>query len=203
MSPVRLAPNTVVADSAVTASTVPSRALPTGTGGRPRPRSSAYRTPMSTLGGAPAAATARTTDRARPPGGGSGSGRAGRACRTAGQTDSSSTAATTAGAPISVTSGSTDTAPGIGGGQPRLPHRGQRGQRRGQGHRPGRAGHPDDERPGQAEQHELAASQPHRGQRVVIVDVGAELPGRGLPQDRQPGQRDQPGQYPPAHRLRA
>ena len=112
MSPVRLAPNTVVADSAVTASTVPSRALPTGTGMRPRPRSSAYRTPMSTLGGAPAAATVRTTDRARPPGGGSGSGRAGRACRIAGQTDSSSTAATTAGTPMSVTSGSTDSAPG-------------------------------------------------------------------------------------------
>jgi hypothetical protein len=63
-------------------------------------------------------------------------------------------------------------------------------------------GHPDDERPGQAEQHELAAPQPQRGQRVVILDVGAELPGRGLPQDHQPGQRDQPGQHPPAHRLR-
>ena len=36
----------------------------------------------------------------------------------------------------------------------------------------------------------------------MILDVGAELPGRGLPQDRQSGQRDQPGQYPPAHRLR-
>src|SRR6266851_2651179 len=57
---VRLAPNTAVAHSAATAITVPSNAVPTGMGCAPRLRSSAYWTPISTLGGAPVTATALT-----------------------------------------------------------------------------------------------------------------------------------------------
>ena len=108
MSRVRLAPNTAVAHSAATASTMPSSAVPTGTGCRPRPRSSAYRTPISALGGAPIQATARTSA--------TGTGRRGgpprsRASRTAGQADSATTIATVASTPASVTSGSMTTAP--------------------------------------------------------------------------------------------
>ena len=50
---VRLAPNTAVPQSAITASTVARRALPTGTLDPPTRRPSAFRTPITTLGGAP------------------------------------------------------------------------------------------------------------------------------------------------------
>ena len=51
----RLAPNIAVAQSAVTATTVPKSAVPTGTEAEPRPRSSAWRMPITALGGAPVA----------------------------------------------------------------------------------------------------------------------------------------------------
>ncbi len=109
MSRVRLAPNTAVAHSAATASTMPSSAVPTGTGCRPRPCSSAYRIPISALGGAPIPATARTsvTGTARR----GGPSRSSRAWRMAGQAHSATTVPTVASAPITVTSGSMTTAP--------------------------------------------------------------------------------------------
>ena len=53
-SRVRFAPNVTAATTAVTASTVPTIALRTGTAVRPRPGSSAMRTPVATVGGRPA-----------------------------------------------------------------------------------------------------------------------------------------------------
>lgn len=62
----KLAPNTAVATSAVTATTVPNSAVTTGTEVRPLPRSSARLAPTTTLGGAPALAKAVTAIEARP-----------------------------------------------------------------------------------------------------------------------------------------
>src|SRR5665213_2768572 len=60
----RLAPKTAVPHSAVTASTVPSKALPIGTVPPPLLRSSALRIAITALGGAPVVARrAATTDR--------------------------------------------------------------------------------------------------------------------------------------------
>lgn len=61
----RLAPNTEVATRAVTATADPMSAVTTGTLDRPRPRSSALRTPTRTLGGAPARPTNATVEFAR------------------------------------------------------------------------------------------------------------------------------------------
>src|SRR6266566_5285932 len=107
MSRVRLAPNTAVAHSAATAITMPSSAVPTGTGRRPRPRSSACRTPITALGGAPVPASARTSGAGAARRGGSP--RCRRAWRTAGQADSATTTATVASAPATTTSGSMTT----------------------------------------------------------------------------------------------
>ena len=68
----RLAPNTAVAHSTVTATTEPTRAEPTGTAARPRPRSRACRTPISALAGILAPASSITT-REGPAGAASGS----------------------------------------------------------------------------------------------------------------------------------
>ena len=57
----RLAPKTAVPHSAMTARTVPRRALPTGTAAPPVLRSRAFRTPITALGGAPIAAKWVTT----------------------------------------------------------------------------------------------------------------------------------------------
>ena len=102
---VRLAPNTAVPQSATTANTVPSSALPTGTLAPPLLRSSALRTPISMLGGAP-------IDPRRPDsfaGFASTIGllaRAVRLARTTGQMPSATTTATVASAPIVRTSAS-------------------------------------------------------------------------------------------------
>ena len=53
----RLAPKTAVPHSAITASTVPRKALPTGTVDPPLLRCRAFRTPITALGGAPVAAS--------------------------------------------------------------------------------------------------------------------------------------------------
>ena len=110
MSRVRLAPNTAVAERAATASTIPSSAVPTGTDWRPRPRSRAYRTPISALGGPPIQAAARRAASAA--GRRGGSLRDSWAWRMAGQTDRATTMTTVASAPATVTSGSISTAPG-------------------------------------------------------------------------------------------
>ena len=60
----RLAPKTAVPHSAITAKTVASRALPTGTLAPPLLRSSALRIPITTLGGAPIAQRRLATLRA-------------------------------------------------------------------------------------------------------------------------------------------
>ncbi len=106
----RLAPKTAVPHSAASASTLPSSAVPTGTGSRPRPRSSAYLMPMTAAGGAPPLAAALTT--AAGSGRGAGSRPSSWALRTAGQADSATTLARVARVPITATSGSTATAPG-------------------------------------------------------------------------------------------
>ena len=101
----RLAPNTAVPHSAITASTVASRALPTGTLAPPLLRSSALRTPITMLGGAPTdqrrpatleglTSTIRSSDREA------------RAARTAGQRPRAITTITVASAPSMSTSAS-------------------------------------------------------------------------------------------------
>ena len=200
MSRVRLAPNTAVAHSAATASTMPSSAVPTGTGCRPRPRSSAYRIPISALGGAPIQATARTS--AAGTGRRGGAPRSSRASRTAGQADSATTVATVASAPTTVTSGSKTTAPAELAASRASPTGVSGESSAASATAPAAPSCADDGRAGQAKRDELRHPQPDRGQRLMIILIGDELPGGGLPDDSQPGQRDQARQHPPAHSLR-
>jgi hypothetical protein len=203
VSRVRLAPNTAVAHSAATASTMPSSAVPTGTGWRPRPRSSAYRIPISALGGAPAQAAARTSAT------GNGIGRRGGSPRKSRH-----------GAPPSARADSATTVATCPARRHQrdqwvIDHRARRagGQRAsptgvsGKAQRPPPLASPAAPTPmmaprAKAERHELPHPQAHRRQGQAIILISDELPGGGLPDDGQPGERGQAGQHPPAHRLR-
>ena len=195
----RLAPNTAVPQSATTANTVPSSALPTGTLAPPLLRSSALRTPISMLGGAP-------IDPRRP---GSFEGfastigflaRAVRLARTAGQMPSPTTMATVASAP-SVRSERIEGDPGRSLGGTRLPERGEGGEQGGNGHGAHGTREPHGQTARVAQHDQLPALQAECDQRRVFLALGDALTPQCLPDDREPDEGGQRCQQPPADRL--
>ena len=189
----RFAPNVNAAVTASTDSVVPASAARTGTAVRPRPGSTANRTPADMVTGAPAPASHPASQDGRP-------GLAAASRRAVARAEASPP-----GRPGSPRDQQHDDGRGAGGqdqpvgadpgsglGQPRVPDRHQR--RRSDRHaarqdRPGGPGYSHLDQPGCGE---LAAGHPQRGEDRVVRPGLEQQPGRGLADDQQRGSRRAP-----------
>jgi hypothetical protein len=168
---------------------------------RPRPRSSACRTPISALGGAPIPTSnetireGRVSDPFR-------LGRVDAAVRMAGQMPRTKTA-TIAANPPSNRTGASKTNPVEGSANRTSPTTVRGETKNARTTPPGRSDDGDEERPGHAHQHELAPGNSQCAQRGVRLGFDGGLPGQRLDDHDDPHQRRETGQDPPSDGLGA